>query len=104
MSTATQENLGEEQARAMRSMVESLATLQSGRVYSPRIKMLSVDQVTEAVGVAPSTIYQLIEQGEFPKPYKIGRKNSWRESQIIAWLDRQDPNRGAEWNPNKTER
>jgi prophage regulatory protein len=41
------------------------------------------------VGFQPSTIYGLIAQGKFPKPYKLtpgGRAAGWQETVIDAWI------------------
>jgi len=41
------------------------------------------------VGFQPSTIYGLIAQGKFPKPYKLtpgGRAAGWQEGVIDAWI------------------
>jgi len=42
--------------------------------------------VESATGLPRSTIYDMIADGRFPKPVKIGPKvAAWRESEIIAW-------------------
>jgi|TARA_B110000914_G_scaffold179453_1_gene161485 prophage regulatory protein len=41
------------------------------------------------VGFQPSTIYGLIAQGKFPKPYKLtpgGRAAGWQETEIDTWI------------------
>ncbi|MDA9967204.1 AlpA family phage regulatory protein [bacterium] len=41
------------------------------------------------VGFQPSTIYGLIAQGKFPKPFKLtpgGRAAGWQETEIDAWI------------------
>jgi prophage regulatory protein len=41
------------------------------------------------VGFQPSTIYGLIAQGKFPKPYKLtqgGRAAGWQETKIDSWI------------------
>ncbi|MDB9809955.1 AlpA family phage regulatory protein [Planktomarina temperata] len=41
------------------------------------------------VGFQPSTIYGLIAQGKFPKPFKLtpgGRAAGWDEALIDAWI------------------
>ncbi|MCU6396690.1 helix-turn-helix transcriptional regulator, partial [Enterobacter quasiroggenkampii] len=30
--------------------------------------------------------YKLIQDGEFPKPIKLGRSSRWLESEVEAWL------------------
>lgn len=82
--------LGEEVAAAAAGVVERVLAQLCGKVFSPRLKLLDIAQLNEATGLAPSTIYQLVATGEFPKPIKIGRQNKWRESTLIAWLDRRE--------------
>lgn len=38
-------------------------------------------------GFSAKHIYHLINQGDFPKPIKIGRASLWRLSEINKWLD-----------------
>lgn len=55
--------------------------------YSSRVKLLTVDDLV-AAGIAPrSTIYEWSAKGKFPKPVLPGK---WRESAVIAWLDRRE--------------
>lgn len=54
---------------------------------SPRI--LRMKDLPAKVGFAPSTIYELVAKGEFPRPFKIlpsGRAAGWLESTIDEWL------------------
>ncbi|HFF8440721.1 TPA: helix-turn-helix transcriptional regulator [Serratia marcescens] len=30
--------------------------------------------------------YKLIQQGEFPKPIKLGRSSRWLQSEVEAWV------------------
>lgn len=83
-------NLTDEVSLAAAGVVERVLAHLCGRIYSPRIKLLDIAQLGEAAGLAPSTIYQLVAEGEFPAPIKIGRQNKWRESTLIAWLDRRE--------------
>lgn len=32
-------------------------------------------------------VYKLIQEGQFPKPIKLGRSSRWFESEIITWLN-----------------
>ena len=54
---------------------------------SPRI--LRMKDLPAKVGFAPSTIYELIAKGKFPKPFKLmpgGRAAGWLESTVDKWL------------------
>jgi len=89
-NTPVPAELGQELARAAAGVVERVLAHLCGHIYSPRIRLLDIDQLSDATGLAPSTIYQLVAQGQFPRPIKIGRQNKWRESTLIAWLDRRE--------------
>ncbi len=30
--------------------------------------------------------YKLIQEGQFPKPIKLGRSSRWQKSKVEAWL------------------
>jgi predicted DNA-binding transcriptional regulator AlpA len=85
-------NLGEQLNKELASALERVAHCIADRVYSPRIRLLSIKQLQEAIGLAPSTIDRMVAADTFPKPYKFSGKKLWRESTLIAWLDRNDPN------------
>lgn len=54
--------------------------------------ILRVAQVQERTGLARSSIYYLIQRGEFPPPLKLGRRASgWRESEIEEWISSRQP-------------
>ncbi|MDA1136738.1 MAG: AlpA family phage regulatory protein [Proteobacteria bacterium] len=43
------------------------------------------------VGFQPSTIYELIAKGKFPRPFKLmpgGRAAGWQETVIDAWINK----------------
>ena len=53
------------------------------------IRTLRMKDLPSKVGFQPSTIYGLIAQGQFPKPYKLapgGRAAGWQETEIDAWI------------------
>ena len=53
------------------------------------IRTLRMKDLPSKVGFQPSTIYGLIAQGKFPKPYKLtlgGRAAGWQESTVDAWI------------------
>ena len=58
-------------------------------VRSENIRFLRLPEVTRRVGLVRSTVYQKIEQGEFPAPFKLGTRISfWLESDIQEWQTR----------------
>ncbi|MBS0587933.1 MAG: AlpA family phage regulatory protein [Proteobacteria bacterium] len=52
-------------------------------------KLLPLPEVESRSGFKSSFIYQLIKQGKFPPPVKIGNASRWRESEIQQWIHAQ---------------
>ena len=53
-----------------------------------RERLLRLPEVMRLVGWRRSSIYRLIERGEFPKPVKLGaRAIAWTESQICQYVE-----------------
>ena len=53
------------------------------------IRTLRMKDLPSKVGFQPSTIYGLIAQGKFPKPFKLtpsGRAAGWDEAVIDAYM------------------
>ncbi|AVX13416.1 helix-turn-helix transcriptional regulator [Stutzerimonas stutzeri] len=51
------------------------------------MKVLRLNAVVLATGLARSTIYKLIGLGEFPKPVPLTRRSvGWIESEVTAWI------------------
>lgn len=77
------------------------------------LKLITVNQVCEMLGISKSTLYRWSNVSEkdigekisvmdelsrqkineldipinFPKPYKLGRQFKWKEEEIINWLE-----------------
>lgn len=51
------------------------------------MKALRIKDVIDKVSLSQSTIYKMISQGEFPKPFPLGpARVAWIESEIDEWL------------------
>ncbi len=51
-------------------------------------RLLSCEQVSEAVGYSRVHIYRLMKAGEFPQRVQIGRNRvGWLESEVAEWLE-----------------
>ncbi len=51
------------------------------------MKLIRLKQVMECTGLARSTVYKFIAEGDFPKPVKLGvRVAAWVESEIRQWI------------------
>ncbi|HCQ8189175.1 TPA: AlpA family transcriptional regulator [Proteus mirabilis] len=52
--------------------------------------------ITHLTGLTDKWFYKLIQEGEFPKPIKLGRSSRWLKSEVEQWLQaRIDESRGA---------
>ena len=50
-------------------------------------RILRLPAVCECVGLGRSTLYRMMDRGEFPRPVKLGAKaNGWRKSDVQAWI------------------
>jgi prophage regulatory protein len=53
-------------------------------------KLLTFAQVSEAVALGRSTVYQRIKEKTFPRPVSLGAHCvRWRSDDIAAWIDAQ---------------
>ena len=51
-------------------------------------KILRCREVQQAIGLSRSTIYRMVERGDFPRPQKLGlRAIGWRESAVSEWIE-----------------
>ena len=51
-------------------------------------RILRRTEVQFMTGLATSTLYAMMEKGEFPKPIKLGRRAvGWRERDIMDWVE-----------------
>lgn len=50
-------------------------------------KHLRRPAVEAATGLSRSTIYEMMDRGDFPRPVRIGQRAvAWPESAVLAWL------------------
>jgi prophage regulatory protein len=50
-------------------------------------RFLRLKEVSHRVGLGKSMIYELIQQGRFPAPYKISPAAArWSEEEVVAWI------------------
>ncbi|HHM4445480.1 TPA: helix-turn-helix transcriptional regulator [Pseudomonas aeruginosa] len=51
------------------------------------MRIIRLKKVIDSTGLARSTIYKLIGEGEFPKPVPlVGRSVGWVESEVHEWI------------------
>lgn len=58
-------------------------TTSSSLLDEPLVDMKFITQFT---GSTDKWFYKLIQEGQFPKPIKLGRSSRWLKSQVEAWL------------------
>ena len=52
--------------------------------------------VETATGLSRSSIYEMMDKGEFPRPIRIGKRAvAWPQSAIEAWLSERPLSNGA---------
>ncbi|WP_272582107.1 MULTISPECIES: helix-turn-helix transcriptional regulator [unclassified Providencia] len=44
--------------------------------------------ITALTGLTNKWFYKLIQDGEFPKPIKLGRSSRWLKSEVEQWLQK----------------
>ena len=51
--------------------------------------LLTRDEVLALLKCARSTLYVLMDSGDFPRPLKVATANRWLRIEVDAWLERQ---------------
>lgn len=49
-------------------------------------KLVDMIFITEFTGLSNKWFYKLIQEGEFPRPIKLGRSSRWLQSEIEKWV------------------
>lgn len=50
-------------------------------------RLLTLAQVKNAVALGHTKIYELISEGRFPAPHKLGSISRWSEAEIGQWIE-----------------
>jgi prophage regulatory protein len=58
-------------------------------------RLLRIRDAEHSVGLKKSAIYQMIKDGEFPAPVKIGAASLWSERGVQAWIAKKLENEGG---------
>lgn len=51
------------------------------------LETLDITEVAALMKCSPRSLYNHIDAGRFPKPFKLGRSTRWRASVVREWLD-----------------
>ena len=63
---------------------------QSNRETDQATRLIRIREVIQLTGISKSYIYQLVNQGIFPKSIQLipgGSSVAWVESEILDWID-----------------
>ena len=64
-------------------------------------RLLRRREVEKITGISRSSIYRLMQEGELPRPVRVGSAAvRWRESHITVWLESRPVARGEFGSPN----
>jgi len=59
-------------------------------------RILRKSEVLARTGLSRTSMYRLAQEGQFPRPLKLGpRASGWLESEVSAWMDRKAAERDA---------
>lgn len=51
-------------------------------------RLLKLDEVMRRVGLGKTMVYRLIQEGKFPRPYKISAFASrWSDREVSTWIE-----------------
>ena len=50
-------------------------------------QLIDMKFITKLTGLTDKWFYKLIQDGEFPKPIKLGRSSRWLKSEVEHWLN-----------------
>ncbi|MDE3261204.1 MAG: AlpA family transcriptional regulator [Acidobacteriota bacterium] len=51
------------------------------------MRMLRLQTVLDCTGLSRSTLYELIREGSFPKPVRLGAQAAgWYEAEVDGWI------------------
>lgn len=48
--------------------------------------LIDMTFITTYTGMTDKWFYKLIQDGEFPKPIKLGRSSRWYKSEVETWM------------------
>lgn len=67
-------------------MGTAIMTIQNNNSSLLNDKMVDMKFITEFTGLTDKWFYKLIQDGDFPKPIKLGRSSRWMQSEVEHWV------------------
>lgn len=55
----------------------------------PQPLMATIKATSKFVGLSKTTIYRMIESGDFPRPIMVGRRALWPFTRLQEWVRQQ---------------
>ncbi|HEI8933318.1 TPA: AlpA family transcriptional regulator [Citrobacter freundii] len=55
-------------------------------ILSAEDPLIDMTFITSYTGMTDKWFYKLIQDGEFPKPIKLGRSSRWYKSEVETWM------------------
>ncbi|MEN4169272.1 helix-turn-helix transcriptional regulator [Serratia marcescens] len=55
-------------------------------ILSAEDPLIDMTFITTYIGMTDKWFYKLIQDGEFPKPIKLGRSSRWFKSEAESWM------------------
>ncbi|WP_323093963.1 helix-turn-helix transcriptional regulator [Klebsiella quasipneumoniae] len=55
-------------------------------ILSAEDPLIDMTFITTYTGMTNKWFYKLIQDGEFPKPIKLGRSSRWFKSEVESWM------------------
>jgi prophage regulatory protein len=50
------------------------------------MRALTITDVTSKIGGGRTFVYRAMQEGSFPKPIRVGRRSSWLDHEVEAWM------------------
>ena len=61
--------------------------MSTSREQPNRERLLRISQVLSICPVSKAHLYLMIQEGDFPRPVRVGKRAvAWRESEITQWI------------------
>lgn len=51
------------------------------------VRFLKLPEVLDRIGISRTSVYDLIREGKFPQPVRIGRSTLWPDHVIREWQE-----------------
>lgn len=67
-------------------MGTAIMTTQNNTTSLLNDKMVDMKFITEFTGLTDKWFYKLIQDGNFPRPIKLGRSSRWMQSEVENWV------------------